>query len=304
MLHRLLVPLDGSEPAEAALPMVAFLARQAGAQVILLHVVEQHAPATVHGHHHITGAAEAESYLADVQRRCFPPEVSVVRHVHRRETGDVAHSLADHADELESDLVIMLAHGPTSVRRWWSGTLAQQVVRQNAAPILLLHPGPDGKILVPLRQLLVPLDGRPEHESGLPLAVELARLSSAPIRLLMVVPSPGDLHGPDAATGQFLPTATREMLETLESEGAQYLEQQLQHLQAEGVTASAAVARGEPASVISEMARTLKADLIVLGTHGTAGIEAFWTGSLGQRLIGSVPVSFLLALARPAGEPP
>lgn len=300
MLERLLVPLDGSPLSEAVLPMVAYLAEKAGAAVTLLHVLEQRPPATVHGERHLTGADEAERYLADVARRSFPSDVRVVWHVHRRQTDDVAHSVADHADELESDLVIMLAHGGWGFRRWWSGSLAQQVVRENAAPILLVQPGADGNIAVPFRQVLVPLDGRPEHESGLSIASELARLSSAPIRLLMVVPSPGNLRGPDAASGQFLPSATREILETIQNEGAQYLKQILERLQAEGISASATVARGEPAVVIHDIAASIQADLVVMGTHGSAGIEAFWTGSLGQRLLGKLPASFVLTLAQTA----
>jgi nucleotide-binding universal stress UspA family protein len=222
-------------------------------------------------------------------------------HVHRREMEDVAHSVADHADELESDLVIMLAHGRTSFRRWRVGTLAQQVVRQDAAPLLLLQPGAEGQITFPFRQLLVPLDGRAEHEAALPIAIELARLSSAPLQLLTVVPSPGALRGADAVAGQFLPSATREMLEALEAESARYLEEHLRGIEAAGVSASAVVAHGEPATVIAQIAQDLKADLVVLGTHGSAGLEAFWSGSLGQRLLGTVSASFLLALA-PATE--
>lgn len=298
MLRRLLVPLDGSAYAEAVLPMTAWLAERAGARVTLLHIVEQHPPATVHGQRHLTEAGEAEQYLAEVAQRFFPPEVPVVWHVHRRQIDDVAHSVADHADELEADLVIMLAHGRASFRRWWSGTLAQQVVRQNAAPLLLLEPGPDGTIRFPFQQILVPLDGRAEHEVALPIAVELARVSAAPLLLLTVVPSAGDLRGADAAAGQFLPSATREMLETLETESARYLEAHLRRLQDEGLAVSATVARGEPAAVIAQIAQDRKADLVVLGTHGLAGWEAFWSGSLGQRLLGSVTASFLLALAR------
>jgi hypothetical protein len=35
----------------------------------------------------------------------------------------------------------------------------------------------------------------------------------------------------------------------------------------------------------------------VLGTHGSAGVEAFWSGSMGQKLIGRSGSSFLLAPA-------
>jgi nucleotide-binding universal stress UspA family protein len=297
MLHRLLVPLDGSPSAEAVLPMAAYLAQRANAGVMLLHLIEHHAPATVHGQRHLTSAAEAENYLADVARRCFPPTAGVVWHVHDREINDVAHGLADHAGELECELVVMLSHGQWDFHRWLSGNLAQKAVRQAPSPILLLRAGPDGTIPVPFRQLLVPLDGRPEHESGMPAAVELARLCAAPMRLLMVVPTLATLRGEDAAAGQLLPAATREMLDLAQREGTEYLQRHLLRARAEGIEATAAIARGEPATMIAEAAHDLKADLVVLSTHGSAGVEAFWTGSLGQRLIAKLPASFLLAAA-------
>jgi nucleotide-binding universal stress UspA family protein len=300
MFRRLLVPLDGSRVSEAVLPMAATLAKQAGARVTLLHVIERHAPPTVHGERHLTTAAEAESYLAETARRCFPPGAAVDWHVHAPEITDVAHSLAEHAGELESDLVVMLAHGRKQLRRWFVGTVAQQVLRRSLAPILLVQAGPDGTVAVPFRQILVPLDGRAEHEAGLPAAVELARLASAPVHLLMVVPTPSALGGSEAATGQLLPTATREVLELAEQEGVQYLERHVERLREAGIPASATVARGEPADVIRDTAARLAADLIVLGTHGSAGVEAFWSGSLGQRLLGRIPASFLLAPAKTA----
>jgi nucleotide-binding universal stress UspA family protein len=245
----------------------------------------------------LTGAAEADAYLQEAAGRFFPPEVAVTWHVHHPEISDVAHSLADHAGELAADLVVMLSHGRGRFYRWLFGSVAQKVLRLSPAPVLFLHPGPDGTVPVPFRRVLVPLDGRAEHEAGLPAAIELARLASAPVHLLMVVPTPSALGGEAAATGQLLPTATREMLDLAEQQGVQYLQSCVERLQQAGVPVSAAVARGEPAEVIRETAARLAADLIVLGTHGSAGVEAFWSGSLGQKLLGRIGASFLLAPA-------
>jgi nucleotide-binding universal stress UspA family protein len=301
MFRRLLVPLDGSQLSEAVLPMTAFLAQGAGARVTLLHVVERRAPSTVHGDRHLTTAAEAEAYLRDVAAKYFPPGVTVDWHVHRREISDVAHSLADHADELESDLVIMLAHGHGHLRRWFFGTVAQQVVRLGPSPILQLQPGMDGKVPVPFRQLLVPLDGQAVHEAGLAPAVDVARVSSAAVHLLTVVPTPSTLDGPEAASAQLMPAATREVLDLAEKQGVEYLQGHVARLHEEGIETAATVARGDPADVIRETAARLGADLIVLGTHGSAGVEAFWSGSLGQKLIGRTGCSFLLAPAAAPG---
>ena len=55
--RRIMVPLDGSRLAESVLPMVTLLARDLGAQIWLLHVVEERPPQAVHGEPHLTSAA-------------------------------------------------------------------------------------------------------------------------------------------------------------------------------------------------------------------------------------------------------
>ena len=299
MLRSLLVPLDGTQAAEAVLPMVSLLAQRAGARVTLLHVVERHAPATIHGDRHLTSAAEAEAYLREIAAKHFPPGVSVGWHVHSQEIADVAHSLADHADELQADLLVMFVHGRENLRHRLFGTLAQHVVREAPAPVLLLQPNASGQIPAPFRQLLVPLDGREEHEAGLSVALEMATLCAAAVQLLMVVPTRSTLGGTAAATGQLLPAATHEMLELAQQQAVQYLERHLQPFANAAVPATATVARGEPAAMIRELAGRQKVDLVVLGTHGQSGWEAFWSGSLGSKLLSGIPASFLLA---PAGK--
>lgn len=297
MFRSLLVPLDGTQLSEAALPTVAYLAQRAGARVTLLHVVERHAPATIHGDRHLTSAGDAEDYLKDVAAKHLPPGENVTWHVHRREISDVAHSVADHADELEADLVIMSVHGREHVRHRLFGTLAQHVVRQGPAPILMLQPNAAGQIPVPFRQLLAPLDGQAEHEAGLASAQELARLCDADVKLLMVVPTRATLAGTDAATGQLLPAATAEMLRLAEADAVHYLQQRLTPFTAAGVRASATVGRGEPAAIVCEQAARWSTDLVVLGTHGLTGFEAFWSGSVSPKLLGGIAASFLLAPA-------
>ena len=213
MLHRLLVPLDGSPLAEAVLPTAAFLAQRANARVMLLHLVEHHAPATVHGQRHLTSAAEAESYLADVARRCFPPTANVVWHVHGREIDDVAHGLADQAGELDCDLVVMLL--PRSL---------------GFPPLALGKPGGAGRAAGPVADPPAPRGTGGDYSRQLPATPGAAGRTAgarvglaerhrpgpplaAPARLLMVVPTLTTLRGEDTAAGQLLPGATREMLD-------------------------------------------------------------------------------------------
>src|SRR5437588_178242 len=69
MYRRLLVPLDGSRLAETILVVVERLAAVYRATVVLLHVIERGAPATVHGERHLRTAVEAQTYLEGLAAR-------------------------------------------------------------------------------------------------------------------------------------------------------------------------------------------------------------------------------------------
>ena len=55
-----------------------------------------------------------------------------------------------------------------------------------------------------------------------------------------------------------------------------------------------AQAAGDPAEEIIKAVQETRTDLIVLGTHGRIGTDAFWAGSVTPRLLDRIPVSFLL----------
>ena len=209
----------------------------------------------------------------------------------------MARSLADHAEELEADLVVMFVHGRENIRHRLFGTMAQHVVRAAPAPILLLQPNAQGIIPVPFTQLLVPWDGRPEHQGSLAAALDFAR-SGGETHLLTVVPTYATLPAARAATGQLLPAATHEVLELAQDQAVQDIQQHLQPFLQAGLQASATVAHGDSVAVIREFAARLHADLLVIGTHGLSGLEAFWSGSVGPKLLSSIPASFLLAPAK------
>jgi nucleotide-binding universal stress UspA family protein len=55
--------------------------------------------------------------------------------------------------------------------------------------------------------------------------------------------------------------------------------------------------RGEPAAVIAQTAEQIGADVIVLGTHGKAGMDAFWSGSVTPKVARQTHIPLLLIRA-------
>ena len=298
-IKHLLVPLDGSRLAEAALPAATMLAERLGARVTLLHVMERHAPATVHGERHLTRAGEAEAYLNGVASRFADAGVPVEGHVHPNEEGDVAASVAEHAAELGADLVVLCTHGRGGPREWFFGSLAQQVVRRGIAPVLMVRPGPDGNAprFAP-RAVFVALDGTAEGELALSAALALACALGAMVRLVVVVATLATVAGDRAATARLSPAATTAALD-LEQEAAQgYLERLRTRLQAAGTPVDVQVGRGDAVQVVTELATRAAGDLLAVATHGHAGFDALWSGSVGSKVVARFAGPLLLVPAR------
>jgi nucleotide-binding universal stress UspA family protein len=299
VFKHLVVPLDGSRLAEAALPAAAYLAQHLAATVTLLHIIEHDAPPAVHGEHHLTNPDEAYAYLGQVRGRFFPagqwPAGRVIEHVHLAETADVAVGIVEHEGELVPDLIVMCTHGSGGLRDVLFGSIAQQVVNRGATPVLLIRPT-EAAEATPFvcRRLLAPLDGQAAHEHGLPAAAELARACEAELRLVFVVPTLGTLSGHQAATGRLLPRATNAMLELAQEHAEEYLRGHVARLQAMGVTVSAEVQRGDPSVIIVDAAHAAGADMIVLGTHGRTGLAAFWARSTAAKVSGRSDLALLL----------
>ncbi|GAK49105.1 UspA domain protein [Candidatus Moduliflexus flocculans] len=286
MYQHILTPLDGSSLAEIALPAAAYFAQAFQARVTLLHVIEQRAAATVHGERHLTGVAEAETYLRKIAQTAFPTGTNVTCHVHDEATRNVSQAIAEHEGELSPDFLIMATHDQSYAHQALFGNIAQQVAAFGELPLLLVRaPIESRPSAFTCKHILAPTDGEAHHESGLAVACKLAQHFDSALHLLSVVPTVGNLSGSQALMQRFMPGTTATMLEIAEVEFRNYLNEQLDRLQQYGVSASAEVKRGDPATVIAETAEIMNASLIVLGTHGRAGTNAFWRNSVGANVI-------------------
>ena len=294
MFKSILVPLDGSQLAEAGLPAAASLSEKLNAPVTLLHVIEQNAPEAVHNERHLTRPEEAEAYLKDLTRQSFPAGVKTKWHVHGAEVKDVTASIVEHIGEFESGLIIMCAHGRSGIRDMLFGRIAQQVVAKNLTPLLLLQPMTSQRKPFTLRRILLPLDSESVHDDGLPIAKTLAKAYDAELHLLCVIPTFSTLRGDEAATSTILPATTSALLDIKEDHAKEHLQGHLNELIGEGLHTSAEIGRGDPAQTIVNVAERSKTDLIVLSTHRRAGMDAFWARSVAPNVARRTRIPLLL----------
>lgn len=297
MFKHILIPLDGSRLAESVLPYSVALCKKSAAQVTLLHVIEKGASAEIHGERHLTNEVEACNYLGEIAEKYFSGVSNVERHVHTDEVSHVPASIVQHSSELKPDLIILCTHGQGGIRDMVVGSIAQQVVSNGQVPVLLVHPG---QKFSGFSSLLVALDGDPEHDRALDLAADLARMLTASLRLLRVVPTYDTLTGEHAALSTMLPNTTLAYLDVMEEEAVHYLQERLNRFCGEGIECEAEVQRGDPAQEVVKSAMNSNVDLIILGTHGKSGLNAFWSGSVTPKIIARTKIPILLFPVRSA----
>ena len=300
MFSNLLVPLDGSKLAESVLPIVRRLAGGLGCAVKLLHVIERRPPSSIHGDKHLRDAEGAERYLALITERLQDWGLRVSSHVHEVPQGDVPRCIAEHAEELEQDLIVLCTHGSGGFKRLVFGTNAEQVLTHGRTPVALVTADENGRApdFGP-RGMIALLDLTSHSEGVLTACSELATIFEAKIHLLYVVPTAESVRRGDVPGGRLVPQTTRMLLDLETEQTANRLKEQLNVLIERHIDATGSVERGDAGPAVINAASEKQADVIAMATKGMAGIGAFWAKDLVPRIHSGCNCSLLLF---PTGE--
>jgi nucleotide-binding universal stress UspA family protein len=145
-IRSLLLPTDFSECANYALSYASEFAREAGASIICVHVIEPVVPTV--GYSGVTEPlpmADISEQLEDSATRELPKIAQheacaglaveeVIAH------GDAASEIVRVAKERQVDLIVISSHGRTGLGRMLFGSTAEQVVRHAPCPVLVVKP--------------------------------------------------------------------------------------------------------------------------------------------------------------------
>jgi nucleotide-binding universal stress UspA family protein len=140
--RRILVPLDGTEQAERALGPVGDLARLVGAELTLLEVVGL--PLPVAGSYDLIVTPESDATLAEQARSYLAEQAAALRArglTVRTEVliGGPAAAIVETAAAGQHDLIAMATHARGGFDRLLLGSVADDVLRNAQAPVLLLR---------------------------------------------------------------------------------------------------------------------------------------------------------------------
>ncbi len=133
-----------------------------------------------------------------------------------------------------------------------------------------------------IRRILHPTDFSTASTAAFTKAVEFAKMNRADLVVLHVIPPPVPIAAGDAYMAP-------QVYEDLDRSARAYASEKLTGLvtraKKAGVAASALVRSGIVPDEIVRAARSRRADLIVIGTHGRTGLAKLFLGSVAARVV-------------------
>lgn len=311
MYTRILVPLDGSERAEKAIPTAARIARATHASIVLLNAISvppeygtAYVPATFSATDFDLMRRQAVEYLDSIAAR---PVLAGVTTQNEVVVAPAALAILDTITADDIDLVVMTSHGRTGVTRWVLGSVAQHVSRTATVPVLILREHVEGEVgkhpdLEHLTRVLVPLDGSELAEAAIEPAADVASALATPgeaaIHLSLVV-SPYEANQENVPSA-FAVTGAKDYLKGI----VDRLRGQYPHLT---VTYSVGVGLDIAGTLIriAESGEDVEGagvfggcDFIAMATHGRTGLARWVIGSITDRVLHGTRLPMLIVRPR------
>ncbi|SIO06991.1 Nucleotide-binding universal stress protein, UspA family [Rhodovulum sp. ES.010] len=276
----LMVATDFSERSDRALRRATLLARQTGAGLALVHVVDDDQP---------TRIVEAEREVAaDLLREQAATirESDGIACTARVGLADPFAGIVAAAEDIAPDLLVLGPHRRRLLRDVFVGTTAERTMRSVSCPVLMANAAPVG----PYRHALLATDLSEGSRAAITRFSELglapaARASAlyvfdtAEARMMRVHAMPSDGHETHLAeTGEAAARALSSFL------GA------FPHVP---LTEVPRPQETTPPDQILAAAAETEADLIVLGSHGRSGLEALVLGSVARQVLRGADIDVL-----------
>ncbi len=289
MYERILVPLDGSNLAELALPYAEELARLFDSEITLLCVCEQSEYRRMHELYQDKTAQLLKNRLKEKNPKATAKTAIV--------DGNPAAGITSYAEENAISLITMATHGRSGIVPWALGSTVSKVLHQINTPVLLVRAResaerPPKKDL--FSRILVPLDGSDAGKAALPYAAAIADRLGTELILLQAVTPGQHVH---TIGGLDYVAFTEELLNSMKADATKYLKKVARELAGTGAVIKIEVPIGKASQEIIRFAGETETSLVAMSTHGHAAIRQWFFGGTTHKVLhgGNTPVLLVKA---------
>jgi nucleotide-binding universal stress UspA family protein len=278
-MRRILVPLDGTEPAASILPDARRLAGPDGHLLLIRDV----SVASDHSFQSMHAMQAATDELQTVAQALRADGVSV--EVRSFVTGNAAFTIDQAVTFMKADMVALATYGRSLMQRHFWGSIAWKALANSPVPVLLHrapaaeHADPDGESEA--RRILVPLDGSRLAEKALPLAHTLVAEWNAALWLVRVVSD--SVTTQPVGMAMMGVEATQYDEDTDDAQAAHtYLDRVSRDLPGD---IQSRVLSGPAADALAAAVEEWSITAIVMTSHGRTGLARVLLGSVADTLI-------------------
>jgi nucleotide-binding universal stress UspA family protein len=270
-MKKILVPTDFSKPAQIAVEVACDIAKKSGAELTLLHVIEEAAGGSfnVEGQMNLEGNMEEKLFtLALIKKAKRQMEAllnsSLVAGVKVRSElrmGTPFHGMRTIITDKKVDLVVMGTAGQTKVEEMIIGTNTEKVVRHAKCPVLTVHKKP---LKTEFKSIVYATALSKDEEPFAAVVKQMQGLYEDSVVHLVRINTPGNFqrdvivkkYMQDFAKKQMLKKYTINIFNDLsEEEGIIYF------------------------------ADSINADLVAMATHGRTGFAHVLAGSIAEDVV-------------------
>jgi len=267
-LKNILFATDFSPCSNAALPYALAVARRYGGTLHAAHVLPTEAELVLMSPESWPSVAEDDGKRIQPYLDQLEQELQAIPHSVLTPRGRVAKAIARIIEEREIDLLVLGTRGRAGVSKLLIGSVAEEVFRRAACPVLSVGPNvsrkPNGEI--EFHRIIFATDFSADSLAALPYAISLAEEDQAQLALLHIVEQPA---AGIADLEEVRESLLRRLKELLPPEAEPWCRAEC-FLEFSGQFAP-------PSIRILEIAGDQSADLIVLGVrsvHGPLGLAA------------------------------
>ena len=286
MYTKMLIPLDGSKTSEKVLPYARYLAGRLKIPVELLAVIDMADRAT-----HIPaekarffdsmieeGVKSSENYLCGVAGTFGDADVKCTV-----EKGEADAVIIEKGEADKGMLICMATHGRSGLDRFLLGSVAEDVLRAAANPLLLVRATEEANSegVAALKSIILPLDGSELAESIIPM--DMAKNLGLEVVLFRAYHIPSYAYAGDETSSV---VDYDELMVGVRDEANEYLEKKVAEVKHLGVDKVSFVTKeGFAADEIIAMGRKTPDSLIAMCSHGRTGVKRWVLGSVTEAVV-------------------
>jgi nucleotide-binding universal stress UspA family protein len=272
MASIILVPLDGSATAEQGLSAACRIASDTGATILLVRAVLYFGVGGDLRSDESVELREAIAYLDTLRQELEQKGLIVMTELL---PCPAVRAILFAAEAHHVDLISLCSHGTSGIRHALLGSVAEEVVRRSAVPVLLTRASAPAAphVAMPYHTILVALDGTPFAETALTYLLGAGIGSAAQVHLLAVLPHVNAPLSDDQVRMHACRVASEAYLQGV---GARLLAQR---------TWCTQVATGIASEQIQLAAERNGVELIVIATQGQQGWHRLLHDNVADQLI-------------------